>query len=221
MKKYDPLKTIDSFYHNTNLTAEQSNIVYKLSLDTNVEVRLRVCELLGGFPSEYHEKILLGLINDDDYIVRASACDSLSWSRSPLVLDALSDAMQDSVNLVRGYAVLSFADVQRNISSNCKESISFLESFLIKEKNSWVRISIYRSLLLLGETKYLNEFLLQAYDKKYENRCFFLNLLEELVSNKIIEISDDLFKQLQQMYENEETLAVKSRLNDLILKYKT
>jgi|GEM_PF-185781 len=220
MKNYDPLEMINSFYQNTNLINEQYEVLFELSLDPNYEVRLRLCELLGKSPSKHNEKILLQLINDNDYIVRASACDSLSWSDSSLVLNALSKAMKDPVELVRGYAVLSFADVQRNMPTYSRQSIKILKDLLIKEKNNWVRIAIYRSLILLGETKFLDDFLSQIYDKRYENRCFFLNLLEELTSNNIIEITDSFFKHLQHIYENEKALSVKSSLHNLISKHK-
>jgi len=64
-------------------------------------------------------------------------------------LQALKQSAQDNRYLVRGYAILSVGDVQRNIKVNNKPTIDFLKDIEKKEKSRWVKTAVYRSMLLI------------------------------------------------------------------------
>lgn len=210
------IEYIDSLYSFSKLYDSQIKVLRTLSCDANIEVRVRVSELLSLYPSTESEIVLLRLIKDKNYLVRASACDSLSWSSSVVVLDALIKATKDRSALVRGYSILSLADVQKNISCNATRVNEILEKLLTKEKSTWVKIALYRSLVSLGKQCYRECFIRQIFSKDYKNRCFTLSLLEELLDNNMFQATNDLLEFLQQAYEEEDTTAVKDKLLKLI-----
>lgn len=214
----DKLNYILSLEEGEYLSDDDWSNIKRLSRDKDSEVRFRVTELLALFQSDESVRLLVSLLNDDDHLVRASACDSLSFGNSIDILKLLLKAAKDKRYIVRGYAILSIGDVQNNIGSNANEIIRILKSLYLKESSEWVKIAIARSLYTLGEVSYLYPMLNRLNTRYYKNRCFVLNLLEQLIdSNKISNISE-LQQILNKRLEIEKVISVKTTLKKLISK---
>lgn len=186
--------------------------------DSDPEIRMRASELFPLFPSDKSEKALLSLLDDGDYLVRSSVCDSLSFSSSPDTRDRLTRLTKDKRFLVRGYAALSIADIELRIGQNPEETIEFLKSFYQKESSEWVKIAIARSLYLLGEYSY-GDILLSAINSRYyKNRCFVISLLKELVESKMETNLPNMLSTLQKRVEVEKAYSVKTELQHILEK---
>lgn len=190
--------------------------ITRFAHDEDSEIRYRTCELLALFPSPESEQLLLGRLNDQDRLVRASACDSLSFSKSLETLQALKRAAEDRTCLVRGYAVISLADVQLHSETNPKETIAFLKKVESQESSDWVRIFLYRSLLILGEYTYGRLLLGMVHNRYYKNRCAALSLLEELVANGYVDYLPGIKAVLEDCISVEQAYSVKLKLEKLL-----
>ena len=219
MNKNEKLEFIDSCYEKELLTDEYFKNIQELCQDKDAEVRMRVSELLGAFLSERTENILLTMLDDSDYLVRATVCDALSSSNSLDVLHHLMRLVRDKRVIVRGYAVLSVADVKRNIKVNTENIVAFLEERLRSEKSNWVRIALYRSLILLGKISYTTVFLEQIEARQYRLRIFTLSLLDELLDENVMKMTEELNAFLKNRYFLEESYAVKCKLFCIMDKY--
>lgn len=209
---------MDSFH---DMAAEKSSIENdrlfydRLCEDPDAEVRLSACEALRYFPCEQTDNRLLKLLNDPDELVQCQACEALASSKSERALNALATAC-DNGGMLRGYAVMSLADVQRKINTAPDRIIALLLGLLDKEKDDWVRIAIYRSLIVLGIDKYMPDFLSHRKDADYHNRCLVLNLLDEMLSEGFCSRTDELRVMLLEMHKTEETLAVRMAIQHLL-----
>ena len=63
--------------------------INKFSRSRNSEVRNRIAQALNGTGDKEYIEILMRLMNDDDEIVRASACDSLAGTESRDAVDEM------------------------------------------------------------------------------------------------------------------------------------
>lgn len=193
------------------LTENDRKNIDRLSVCKNHEIRLEVTELLAFFPCEYSEKFLIKMTRDKNRLVRASACDSLCFSRSPAALSALKISATDGNPLVRGYAVLSIGDISGNTRANA-EIVEFLKDREKKEKNPWVKIAVYRSLFVAGEPTYAGKLLQALNSKRYQNRCFAVNLLSELAETESPEKIPHLEESLEERLLKEEVPAVRESI---------
>lgn len=200
------------------LSEDEWTCLKTLFVDKDVEVRYSVAELLALFPSVRSEQMLLERLGDSNRLVRACICDSLAFSTSHTTLEKLMYAAGDRVGLVRGYAVLSIADVQLNMEFYSQETIEFLKELEKRESNSWVRIAVFRSLFLLGEYTYGQKLLSMVGDKSYKNRSAALSMLEELLENPIVSYLPNLAEVLKQQLSVERAYAVKLKLSRIIEK---
>lgn len=203
---------------NNNLCTDDWNKIKILSEDNDSEVRYRVAELLALFPSEKSEEWLISMLNDDNHMVRAAACDSLSFSTSSNTSKLLWRLAKDSRYLVRGYAILSIGDIQKNIDSNSNEVIQLLKRLDSKESCEWVKIAISRSLYILGEYSYGTFLLEKLNSRNYKSRSFVLNLLEPLIDSNITNNIPNMLQILKQRLTLESAFAVKLKLQSLISK---
>lgn len=212
-KKFE---AIDKLKESTNLDDNDWMMLSVLSNDENQEIRLEVSEVLALFPTIESEKILLNLLNDSDYLVRASACDSLYFSLSQETLKKLKLMTKDSRYLVRGYAVLSIGDVQKNVKVNKKPTIKFLKTLETEEKSRWVKIAVYRSLFILEEVSYIDKLICAINDSNYKNRSFALSLIEQLLDDNVLFDFNMLKQTAQNRLAIEKNLPIRQKLQKVI-----
>lgn len=212
-KKFE---AIDKLKESANLDDNDWMMLSVLSNDENQEIRLEVSEVLALFPTIESEKILLNLLNDSDYLVRASACDSLYFSLSQETLKKLKLMTKDSRYLVRGYAVLSIGDVQKNVKVNKKSTIVFLKTLETEEKSRWVEIAVYRSLFILEEVSYIDKLICAINDTNYKNRSFALSLIEQLLDDNVLFDFNMLKQTAQNRLEIEKNLPIRQKLQKVI-----
>lgn len=212
-KKFE---AIDKLKESANLDDNDWMMLSVLSNDENQEIRLEVSEVLALFPTIESEKILLNLLNDSDYLVRASACDSLYFSLSQETLKKLKLMTKDSRYLVRGYAVLSIGDVQKNVKVNKKSTIAFLKTLETEEKSRWVEIAVYRSLFILEEVSYIDKLICAINDSNYKNRSFALSLIEQLLDDNVLFDFNMLKQTAQNRLAIEKNLPIKQKLYEVI-----
>ena len=62
------------------------------------------------------------------------------------------------------------------------------------EQSDWVKIAIYRSLVMLGENEYFIPFINMLHSSDYRNRIFVLNIIDDIPNHKK-EILNHLMKQ--------------------------
>ena len=71
--------------------------INKFSRSRNSEVRNRIAQALNGTDNKEYIEILMRLMNDDDEIVRASACDSLAGTESRDAVDEMERHICESM----------------------------------------------------------------------------------------------------------------------------
>lgn len=212
-KKFE---AIDKLKESTNLDDNDWMMLSVLSNDESQEIRLEVSEVLALFPTIESEKILLNLLNDSDYLVRASACDSLYFSLSQETLKKLKLMTKDSRYLVRGFAVLSIGDVQKNVKVNKKSTIAFLKTLETEEKSRWVKIAVYRSLFVLEEISYIDKLICAINDANYKNRSFALSLIEQLLDDNVLFDFNMLKQTAQNRLAIEKNLPIRRKLQKVM-----
>ena len=99
---------IDQLEENLTLEnyAEQMGEINRLARSRDASCRIRLADLLCGFPNPHAKDTLLALADDASYLVQTSAIDSLSAFPGD---DTLAAAMRLSASrhpLVRGYAYI-------------------------------------------------------------------------------------------------------------------
>lgn len=190
-----------------------------LSGSNSYDIRYAVSELLALFPCSDSENILLSLLHDDDAMIRASACDSLSFSRSAQTRDRLAEQLKDRNKLVRGYAALSIGDIQRNLDDT-ERTVDILQSSYRKERSKWCRLAIARSLLLLGDASYTDDLLNAVNDRSYQIRGFALKLMIDLINDYGLKTDPSAtVAVLSERREKETAVSVKNNIIQLLALY--
>jgi len=196
------------------LNDEDIEILRYLSFHKNDEVRCNVAKALINADTEKAEQILLLLLDDKSYLVRADACDSLCFNSNPQVLVLLKKIVaKDRVGLVRSYAVMSIGDIALTINSDKQKLLLFLEQRLLVEKCKHTKISFFRTMYILGAEKYLRCLIEQLKNVRYQHRCATINALREVVTNENKSEIVEAFKELQ---KTEKTAAVKSSIERVL-----
>ena len=183
----------------------------KYSKNDDYEIRMKVAEILIISKTKKSKKILLDLTNDKNYLVRANACESLSiFSDKETLMLLINVARRDKSCIVRAYAVLSARDIALNLDEEAKRFVvKYLEHLVINETCRMIHVAAYSGLYLLCDNKYINNIFDELNSKRYQLRCFAVNILLDITdsSNK-----DIILKRLRDLYETEKTVAVKSAL---------
>ncbi len=169
----------------------------------DLEVRLAVSEMLAMFPCDKSEEILLSMLDDKDYIVRASSCDSLYFSKSEKVLQHLKKIAVNDYYIVRGYAFFSIGDIINNTEKF--DQLDFLKKCFFKEKSKWVKVAIAEafSLNCAEDSRYMDFILAQVYNKKYQIRSMALKSIKMLAEKEKIINTDVVDKKLRLILKTE------------------
>lgn len=181
-----------------------------LALHKNKEVRNRTAIVLGLINNKKSEDILLRLLKDKDYLVRANACDSLSNSHDESIIPILFKYINDPSELVRGYAILCITDIVNSIGLSSKDIIDKLEDMMKKEKKEWVLLAYYRALYMLGNKRFLSYLINGLNSADYKVQIFSINTLKELKNDSnYVEINSALLDRLAKS----DPISVKDALN--------
>lgn len=97
--------------------------INKFSRSRNSEVRNRIAQALNGTDNKEYIEILMRLMNDDDEIVRASACDSLAGTESRDAVDEMERHICDSSEIVREYVYSSLFETASLYPKDYKSEI--------------------------------------------------------------------------------------------------
>lgn len=212
------LEKIEQIYDTEPLSEKELTLLEVLSTDTDAEVRLNACKALQMFPYAQTESLFLKMLQDTDDLVQCEACEGLAFGDSEYAWNALFQTARDSSGMLRGYAIASLADVQRNMGVGADITVAFLQELLNKEEDDWVRIIIYRSLIVLGMESYALNFLEHRRDSDYHNRCALLNLLEEMLDDDLWKRTELLPDVLREMLTNENSRAVIEKIQMLLIR---
>lgn len=208
------LDLIEDIKNDDHIGNYELGILNTLSYDQDDEVRSSVAEII-DFDSALAQEILFRLADDEDYLVRTNACDSLRNNKSPSALEVLkTKVIKDKSSLVRGYAALSMADIIVNNDYKKQEFIGFFSDRLKKEKIVWVKICIYRSLYLMGCQEFLDSILTELDNRAYRNRCLVTHILADILTAE----NEEIIRQaLLRRKEKENTSAVMSSIENILL----
>lgn len=196
-KQLDYLKSLEK---KSELTSDDITLLSKLSKveasdilskDEEISIKCELASQLVRFESDFCRNILLNLTNDNVALVRVEACDSLCVYRDREVFNRLFELSTEDEFLVRGYAVMSMADVAANGKFDFKEVIQLLKNNVSKEKSIYVKMCYYYAFCVMGEHKYYDIILQHLSHKFYYIRLFSISLLLELIRE------DDYDKTLQ------------------------
>lgn len=213
VEKLDMISQLEKL---TNFTKKELILLQHLSEDEEEEVRLRTAEILALSNSFEGKKILIKLLEDDNELVRVNACDSLSISNSEKVIEFLKERIsKDKSSMVRGYAVMSIADIAIRVNYDLEKLFSFLNKLFKKEKVKRVKISFYYAFYIFGYKEYLSKLINELYCRSYHNRCKVIHVLNDILSKDNMSI---IKLALEERLDKEKTIAVRSTINDLLQK---
>lgn len=191
--------------------------INKFSRSRNSEVRNRIAQALNGTGNKEYIEILMRLMNDDDEIVRASACDSLAGTESRDAVDEMERHICDSSEIVREYVYSSLFETASLYPKGYKSEIhKLLLSAYEKEKS--YRAKAVLSCVLCGLGENLTEEI-----KKYLHcedcyvRKAVLEQLDDISDNTDISL---LLPDLIELHDVETVNFVKSSFEKLIDKLK-
>jgi len=194
------------------------NLLSILAKDEESEVRLRVSEILISFNSDGKmEELLFSLTYDKDYLVRASACDSISGLNNPQSISILEKVLEkDKSKMVKAYAALSLSEVCWSLENSINSSIAIIKDKLVNESNSWVKIFYYAALYRLGVKEYLNYLIVDLNSNSYRTRCAVVNLVKDLILDDLIEDIESISLTLKDRILKEDSTAVISSINKVL-----
>lgn len=189
-------------------------ILESYSTDHESLVRAETATALLYCFNEQAEQILLRLVRDPQWLVRAEAVDSLRESSSLQVLNQIREiSRSDRSMVVRAFAVLSFHDAALAAGVNKTEILSILEQGLKNEKSHFVFYEYYCVMYQLGKKEYLNKLFEGRHEKKHTSRCGVVSRLTEIVNH---ENAEEIRTFALEWLKKEKIRSVSSRLEELL-----
>lgn len=216
----NPFDILDSYLDLTlsALTDNDWNILEYLSHHTDYEVRLYLAEVLSYFHCLNSENILMKMLDDTEILVVSSACDSLSFSDSLQVFDALNKCTKSSHFIIRGYAYMSIGEIlsRKVVKIN---DLDYFSCFLKREKSVWVKASI-AYLLCINDYHNNVSYIIDLLNNRYYNyRLYALNLIDSLLK-KSISIDKQYIRHILLLrIKIEKNRVVYSRITEIIESY--
>ncbi|MBQ8688244.1 MAG: HEAT repeat domain-containing protein [Ruminococcus sp.] len=161
-------------------------ILIAMMHDSDEDVRLFLAEYLCEVYTPLSERLLLMLMDDPSVQVRIAACDSVCWCSSETVFEKILEKSVHDAFLVRGYAVLSAADVLLNQEEQKQLHMgtAILEQNDQREKSVWVKICYAQSLYRLGNSDALYRLISYLNVSRYNYRCCVINALMDVADEK-------------------------------------
>lgn len=177
-------KTIESLKTSRVISARQLNYLARKSYAHNRDVRLGTAEILGIVsPTKEGAAILQRLLNDDDEIIAAEACDSLSYAGDESCIESLIDKLNSKSEMVRGYAATAIAQICTRTKCKIKESSDAIESCCVKEQSAWVQQNYFYSLYMLGQKQLLEKLIAGYSSDSYHVRKATIEMLKNCIED--------------------------------------
>lgn len=207
---------IECLEQGLRISGEDISRILKLKNDPDPEIRVLLAQALVFQPADIAESVLLEMIDDEELLVRINACDSLSIGISENTVTALCRKARQDCYLVRGYALMSLADVVQNRSDAPESILPFLKKAYFTEKSGWVKGACAYSLCLLGESSYLVYLLKDLNHRIYQRRCAAVHLLTDLIEHNCMEDMELVKSAVIKRYQIESSIAVRSSIERFI-----
>ena len=215
------IKYLDFLKKNNDISLVDWSKVFDLAFNKNCEVRLELTEVLVNYPNINSDIVLTYLANDSDFLVRASACDSLCCSQSETVLIFLINKAETDANyIVRGYAAMSFGDVLLNCDISNKNKCAYLERLkksFIRERSRWTKISMAYALCVNNQNEYINYIVNEVNSNSFHLKIAALNTLIQLYCNYSINISKENIDSLRECMRKESNPILQDKYKQLNL----
>lgn len=195
--------------------AEHMGEINRLARSRDASCRIRLADLLCGFPNPHAKNTLLALTEDASYLVQTSAIDSLSALPGD---DTLAAAMRLSASrhpLVRGYAYICAGMAGRSLGD---EEHAGLRNRLsaIRETDTFAKICLLEGLIHLGDETPAAGLIRMFGRCNYRNQCAILNSLSD-VYPEISRSSQERIRQFcQELAGRDMCVAVQETYDRLI-----
>lgn len=212
MTTKEKINLIDSLENSETADSERFAVIRKYVTDDDSFVRSRCACMLAGFRNEESLDLLITLCSDSDSFVRTEAFDTLSEFPCKRAEKLLYKAVSNEPDeLARSYAVFSWTEVICSLYGSYGNAVEFLFSILRTEKSERCRLSCYAGIYRLGYTRVLPEILAFMKSENYHIRCLVANVLSGMARR---EDKDTIMSAVTECLETEETIAVRSSMED-------
>ena len=196
------------------LSSDDFTRIDQWSQSSDVYIRDRIASMLGAYPNQQSEEILLRLAQDKDSLVRADAFDSLSSFPSLNAQRALKQAtVTEPDSLARSYAILSYADVMTTEKSSDTLDPTFFDKLLEKEESPRCRLSCYYALSFCGKEASIDHILSYLSHADYRIRCTAISILQEVANSKN---TSKIRVAVRVQREIDPAAAVKDKIDELL-----
>ena len=204
---------LDKISEKNNLSEKDLEILIELSKNEDEEIRSYVAELLVLSDEDSAKKTLIQLCSDTDELVRVNACDSLFvFAEFDVYKILYTVSVKDESELVKSYALLSIIDIMAKIDID-KNQLEELFSSNLNSDIAILKITSCKGLYLLGFTEYLNKLIDFLNAEDYQDRCFALNTLPDIVN---ADNYNQIISTLVELKRIEKTEAVLSTLENIV-----
>lgn len=195
------------------LADEGTTIAMELLIDAlsarSPVVRKAAAESLAQYESEQGVQALALALNDPNELVRIAAAESLGVIGDQKAVPSLLQALSDRSALCRGWIVNALGDIKQRRS----DVLPALRAMLNVERNSFVKLNIWRALYIFGHDDALPEVISFLKSKSYRIRCATSNALAEIVDQTNCEIIE---KSLRKALSKEKTIASRGSMERVL-----
>ena len=175
-------------------------------------IRAQVAAALLFGEGEPGREILLKLAADSEKLVRVEAYDTLSVYPEEKVAEMLKQAaVTEPDDLVRYFALVSYADVMQKLAPGDAEQKAFFRSGLQREQAAVCRLGCEYALYQLGEPGALERILGYLDDPDYLVRCRAVCTLEEIANE---ENRGRILETVRGRREKESAVPVRARMDE-------
>lgn len=213
-KNLEKLRKIQEIAEADELDEEEFEFLLKCAVDRVICVKTEAIEALYDVEDPRAMEVLLTLVNDKDDLVRTCACESLGNYDDEKVIEVLKEkAVEDELDLVRGYAIIALGDIGVAYPEHKREFIKFMEENLKNEPEDWEKVNYYTALCRLGQSDYLLNLLSGLQNTNYLVRSATINSLYPVFNKDNYEM---IRQQCEAVLVNEQERAVKMEMQELL-----
>lgn len=213
-KNLEKLRRIQEIAEADELDEEEFEFLLKCAVDRVICVKTEAIEALYDVEDPRAMEVLLTLVNDKDDLVRTCACESLGNYDDEKVIEVLKEkAVEDELDLVRGYAIIALGDIGVAYPEHKREFIKFMEENLKNEPEDWEKVNYYTALCRLGQSDYLLNLLSGLQNTDYLVRSATINSLYPVFNKDNYEM---IRQQCEAVLVNEQERAVKMEMQELL-----
>ena len=213
-KNLEKLRKIQEIAEADELDEEEFEFLLKCAVDRVICVKTEAIEALYDVEDPRAMEVLLTLVNDKDDLVRTCVCESLGNYDDEKVIEVLKEkAVEDELDLVRGYAITALGDIGVAYPEHKREFIKFMEENLKNESEDWIKICYYTELCRLGHSNYLINLLSGLQNTNYSVRSATINSLYPVFNKDNYEM---IRQQCEAALVNEQERAIRMGMQELL-----